>query len=188
MTRPCGCRHASFFLLVALLWACGGGGGGGSGPTAPPPPPQASLVFSPAGGGANSLSLVASAESTSSRLVLSLSATDVEALYGVAFDLDYPDQVLRYDGASEGDFLTQAGEFVTTVQTAQPTSGRLVIGVTRLGPVPGASGSGTLLTLEFTAIGSGQGNLAFSNNRAFDPQGEVRPDVAWFGGSVEVVL
>lgn len=169
-------------LLAAVGVACGGGGGGG-GPTQPPLP---SLVFTPAGAAANgSVALVRSNGTDPTTLVLEVRVREVAGLYGVAFDLTFPETVLRFDTASEGSFLS-AGGAATAFQVAPVGSGRLVVGLSRLGSIGGvAGGEGLLLTLRFTAIAAGSGNLAFSANRGYDSTGSVLA-AQWLAGAVTV--
>ena len=77
-------------------------------------------------------------------------ARQVPDLYGVAFDLEYP-TALRFDAATEGTFLSAGA--MTSFQVASGQPGRLVVGLTRLGPRPGVNGEGALLVLRFTATG-----------------------------------
>ncbi|HEX2162647.1 MAG TPA: cohesin domain-containing protein [Thermoanaerobaculia bacterium] len=168
-------------LLLSL--ACGGGGGGGGGPV-DPGPPAAALTFTPGGTAGGNVVLLTRTGSTSGRdLELAVEAREVTSLYGVAFDLGYPASVLSFEGATQGPFLSSGG-FQVSLQVAEET-GNLIVGVTRLGAVGGASGSGTLVTLRFTAVGSGGGDLTFSRTRAIDPQGQAIDDVAFVGGSVQ---
>lgn len=167
-------------LALVLALACGGGGGGG-GVTNPPPPPQPSITFTPAGAaGANSISLASTSASTATKLFLEVRANQVQNLYGAAFDLTYPSTVLRYDGRVQGTFLDG------TLAVSEAPSGNLIVGVTRLGEVQGVSGSGVLVTLEFTAIAAGSGNFTFTRNSAVDSRGASLAS-GWVGGSVQVV-
>lgn len=175
------------FLLLLLLWvpACGGGGGGG-GPTQPRPQPG--ITFTPSGGSAaSSLSLRRSAASSGSRLVLELYASEVTDLFGIAFDLSYPPNLLRFEGLDEDSFLSESGNVSTSLQVAEAPLGNLIVGLTRLASASGRSGSGVVLVLEFQGIGNGSGSLSFDRNQALDPRGAVQ-NVAWFGGSVQVAL
>lgn len=179
-------RLTTAAAAVALLsLACGGGGGrggGGGGPTEPQP----SIVYTPgSGGGAGSLSLVQGAGTTSRRLVLELRAEEVPELYGVAFDLEYPSAVLAFEGAGEGSFLS-AGGAATSLQVAEGPRGNLVLGLTRLGLLPGVGGSGVLLTLELSASGTGGGSFRFVDPRAFDASGDPIADLTWSAGTVQV--
>ena len=183
-------RRAARLLLalaVAAASACGGNGGGGGSPTTPPTPtPSTMITFTPSGtGGANSLALTRiSSDQTS--LVLSLEATSVSDLYGVAFDLRFPAAALVFDEATEGTFLDQNGSVDTSLQVAESPSGTLVIGLSRLGQVPGRTGTGSLLRLEFTRRAAGSGDLVFADNQAFNALGLAITGVQWSGGRVVV--
>lgn len=172
--------------LVFILVACNGGGGGGGGPTQPtptPPPSQPSLVFTPQGGGGSGVSLAAGGASTASTLVLEVRANSVTDLYGVAFDLAYPANLLQFVRATQGPLLAGG-----TLQVASGTAGNLVVGLSNLGPVPGASGSGVLMTLEFRASGAGQGSFSFSRNVAVNSAGQPINGFSWGTGTVQVTL
>lgn len=169
--------------LLALVSACGGGGGGGGGPTTPGP----SVTFSPSGvSGPNALVLREGPGSNANRLVLELVAEEVNPLYGISFDLQYPSSVLSFDAATEEGFLGSDGE-TPTLQVAEGPVGNLVIGLSRLGPVPGIAGSGVLLTLQFRTVGGGSGSFRFDANQGFDANGDPLPAIAWGAGSVRVV-
>jgi len=170
-------------LPVLALAACGGGGGGG-GPTEPPPPPppQPGITFTAQGTAtANSLSLASGTGTTANTLILEVRATQVTDLYGVAFDLAYPNTVLQYVRATPGPLLANG-----SVQAVASTPGTLVVGGTHLGNVAGANGSGLVMTLEFSALVAGSGNFAFSRNTAFDSDGDPMAGVGWVAGSVTV--
>jgi hypothetical protein len=175
-------------LVVAIVVACGGGGGGGGGgpteptPPPPPPPPPAGFVFTAQGTpGTNTLFLARGAATTATNLVLELRASQVTDLYGVAFDLTYPNTQLQFVRVTPGPLLANGA-----AQAAAAGTGTLIVGGTHLGNVPGASGSGVVLTLEFTAIAAGTGSFAFSSNTALDSDGDTVSGVAWLAGSVQV--
>jgi hypothetical protein len=173
-------------VAVAAMVACGGGGGGGT-PTGPPPP-TAAIVFTPAGaGGANSIALAAESSTDASTLVLDVRASGVTDLYGFTFNLAYPSQVLHFAGATEGTFENAAGSVNTAFQAVENPAGTLVVAVSRLGAVGGASGSGVLATLRFTSAASGSGAFNFSRNRGFNSTGAEIAGLTWVGGSVTVV-
>lgn len=179
---------AACFLAAGLGAACGGGGGGGPTQPPPPPPPTPGITFTASGGaGANSIALASGAGGTTTTMVLEIRANDVQDLYGLSFDLAYPQQQLRYDGPTEGTFLNQSGA-QTSLQVAPGSgAGTLVVGLTRLGGVTGVTGSGVLLSLRFTAIGAGSGNFGFSRNSTFKSDGTTVGST-WSAGSVNVVL
>ncbi|HYH44313.1 MAG TPA: cohesin domain-containing protein, partial [Thermoanaerobaculia bacterium] len=180
--------RAAGLLLFFALAACGGGGGGGGGPTqpTPTPPPQASLVFTPQGGGDTGVALAAGAGSTATTLILEVRASSVTDLYGVAFDLSYPANLVQYVRTTQGPLL--AGGTLQVATSGGGTSGTLVVGLSNLGPVPGASGSGVLMTLEFRAAGAGQGSFSFTRNVAVDSAGQSIDGLSWGTGTVRVTL
>ena len=172
-------------VLPLLLTACGGGGGGGSStpsePT-PPPPPQAGIVVTPqATPGANSLYLASGAATTATTLVLELRANQVTDLYGVAFDLTYPATQLQLVRATAGPLLNNGA-----VQAAVSSPGTLIVGGTHLGATPGATGSGVVMTLEFSAVAAGSGSFAFARNSALNSTGATISGLTWLAGSVTV--
>jgi hypothetical protein len=169
-------------VLTTLLASCGGGGG------EPPTAPGPSITFSGSAAGANSISLQRGSGSGPTVLVVEVVATDVDGLYGVAFDLRYPADLLSFEGASEGDLLDEEGAVATTMQLAETAPGTLVIGLSRLGAVGGVSGSGVLLSLELRSRASGSGSFVFDANEALDTTGNTLAGVAWTAGSVQVRL
>ena len=173
-------------LLIWILVGCGGGGGGGGTPTTPTPPPAPSGITWTSAGAANpsSITLRRQVGNTGSTLVLEVVATSVQDLYGVAFDVLYPANLLSFQGATEGSFLNDGGE-QTSFQAAG-TGGTLILGVTRLGNAPGTSGSGVLMTLRFSAAGNGGSTVRFDNNFGIDPEGARLAGLEWAGGSVTV--
>jgi predicted outer membrane repeat protein len=189
-------RRGPARLLLALAVTahlhCGGGGGGrgggGGGPTVPPTPTPLppSITFTPSGtGGVNSLSLVRVSGDQSS-IVLSLEATSVTDLYGVAFDLRYPAAAVDFVAATEGSFLDESGAVDTSLQVVESPSGTLVVGLSRLGQVAGRSGTGSLLRFEFTRLATGSGDLTFDDNQAFNANGGAISGVVWSAGRIDV--
>lgn len=175
-------RLATSLLLLALA-ACGGGGGGGTPTEQPPPVTQPQIVFTPqSAAGANSVFLASGAATSASTLFLEVRASQVTDLYGVAFDLTYPSAQLQFVQASPGPMLGAAG----SVQAAVGPPGNLIVGGTHLGSVPGANGSGVIMTLQFNAIAAGQGTFQFSRNSALDSEGALQQGVSWVAGSVQV--
>lgn len=156
--------------------------------TPPPPPPPAPdvIVYTPSGSATNSLTLVQVAGTDGETLILDLDAVKIDALYGVAFDLRFPDDVLRFTSLTEGDYLSDGG-VATSLQVAELDGGLLVVGLTRVGEVPGrAFASGTLLTLEFSRVATGTGTFSFPRRTALGSGAETRFDILWFAGTVMV--
>jgi len=86
-----------------------------------------------------------------------IKVNDAVDLYAAGFDFSYNPGVLDYLSASEGALLNQ-NDASTIMQVwylnGDKSSGKMVVGISRLGNSPGVSGSGTLLTLCFRVIGS----------------------------------
>jgi hypothetical protein len=175
--------------VVAVVFSsvgCGGGGGGGGGPTEPPPP--TSLVkFTPDGSaGANSIYLAQGNNTQVSRFVLDVKVSQVEDLYGVSFNLVYPNARLKWipGGTKEGTHLSSSGSTDLLVEEGSP--GVLVVGISLLGDVAGSSGSGTLLSLEFEAVSAGSGTVKMTRHDAVNSSGDVKTQVEWISGSISV--
>jgi hypothetical protein len=173
---------------VAVLGggACGGGGGGGGGTAPPPPPPTTGITFTTAGAGGTNAVALRSLGATTSRLTLEVRAEGVTDLYGVAFDLTYPAAVFRLATSTEGSFLSETGSAATSFNLVEPTPGTLIVGVSRLGPLAGVSGSGPLLTLAFDATANGSGGFSFSRTAGFASDGSAIGALQFVGGSAQV--
>ncbi|HEX2643505.1 MAG TPA: cohesin domain-containing protein [Thermoanaerobaculia bacterium] len=186
MTRRGLLSHLASLVLLAGLAACGGGGGGGS-PTEPPPPVTPAVAFTGSGGStANSITVAQGAGTNGTTLELEIRANSVQDLYGVAFDLEYPSNLLRFESSANATgFLDQGGAQASYVASLA-RAGLLVVGYTRLGQVAGVSGSGLLARVRFTAIATGSGTVRFSRNSAYSSQGAVMANVTWSGGTVQV--
>jgi len=178
-------RRALVALAAALATlACGGGGGGGGGGL-PPPPPEPTITYAPASGSESAnFALVEAEGSTPTRLRLDLVARNVSGLYGVGFDLVFPGASLEFVQVVNAGFL--GGDGSTSLQVNTDTTGRLIVGFSRLGAVGGVSGSGKLLTFEFDSGVAGVGTITFENNSAFDSSARRIGGVTWAGGSVTV--
>lgn len=175
-------RKLLALLLPLALLACGGGGGGG-GPTAPPPP-QPGIALTPATAPAAGISIASGAGTNQSTLILEIRANSVSDLYGVAFDLRYPSGILQLVQASSGTFLGNA----TLQSSPGPSTGVLIVGLSKLGTASGTNGSGVLMTLEFRAIAAGQGTFSFEQNTAVSSSGQTITNFGWSAGTVQVTL
>jgi hypothetical protein len=177
-------------LLALLGVACGGGGGGGPTAPPPPPPPTSGIAFTAAGTAGDMTIHLAKEDGTAANILrLQVRASMVTDLFGLGFDLVYPQGVLEFNDGSEleGGFLSGDGSTVELLIEEQP-AGRLLVGITRLGNVGGVDGSGLILTLEFTGIANGQGSFAFVARDAFDSAGDILGETVWQAGEVNVSL
>jgi hypothetical protein len=164
--------------------ACGGGGGGGPTEPPPPPPPTPGIVVTPAAAPATGVSIASGTGTTPSTLILEIRANSVTDLYGVAFDLRYPSNLLQLVQTSSGPFLGSA----TLRSVPGSGSGLIIVGLSKLGAVSGTNGSGVLMTLEFRAIAAGQGSFSFEQNSAANPSGQTITSFGWSAGTVQVTL
>lgn len=154
--------------------------------TTPPPPAPDTIVYTPSGGATNSLTLTQATGTDGDTLILNLDAVKIDALYGVAFDLQFPDDILEFESLTEGDYLADGG-VATSLQVTEISDGVVVVGLSRVGEVPGRQlASGTLLTFEFSRIATGSGDFSFSRNTPLGFGTQVRYDILWFAGSVTV--
>jgi hypothetical protein len=177
-----GSRRLALLLALGILGACGGSGGGGSSTPVEPPPPTLGFVFTPQGvPPANSVYLAVGAGTTATTLVLELRANQVTDLYGVAYDFSYPATQLQFTRVTAGPLLAGGA-----VQAAVSSPGTVIIGGTHLGATPGASGSGVLMTIELSALATGQGSFAFARNSALSSTGAAIPGLTWLAGTVTV--
>jgi hypothetical protein len=127
-------------------------------------------------------------ETTAVGLTLRLEARAVAGLAGVAADLSYPAQVLRFDGFSADSSILSADGTAVSVQVAENPAGRLVLAAARLGSAPGlASATGLIVSLRFVSTASGSGTFAFQGPVAFDQRGGSLGGLQWIGGTVAVV-
>ena len=168
---------ACLLTTLAAVYGCEGGGSGGGGQIRP----TAKVSLFPTSGTINEGDI----------FTRTVEVEDVEEAFYVAFDLTYDPSVIEYmpDNVEEGTFLSGNKPDSTSLQAAllNGIQGRFAIGVTRLGQIGDVSGSGTLLTLYFKAVGPGNALLSFE-----DPKGiknSANQDVVidvWEGGTVTV--
>jgi hypothetical protein len=120
---------------------------------------------------------------------------NVDDLGGFQFDLDYDPSVVNvdvssYGGAEPGPFPGSTGRSVfETGPTVNNTTGDMTYGVYTTGAASGASGSGTLATIYFTAENPGTSTLDLSNVQVTDTAGppvNVIPCNPPVDGTVEV--
>jgi hypothetical protein len=99
-----------------------------------------------------------------SALTLSVKITDALDLSAFQFDLAFNPAVLRAASVTEGPFLGTGGNTFFDAGSINNTTGRITsIFDTLIGAVPGVSGTGNLVTLNFNVIGAGLSSLVFSN-------------------------
>lgn len=78
--------------------------------------------------------------------------------------LGFDPEVIEVAEVYEGDFFAGGG----TVLADSSTPGRLVLGASLLGNVPGVLGKGTVVTIFFRSVGEGSTRIRFEQGRALD--------------------
>ena len=114
--------------------------------------------------------------SVGSHVEVTVDVMTIADLYAYEFDVGFDPHVLRVDRVREGGLLAGVGATYFLPGVADAAAGRVRgIADTLLTPVPGATGSGELLTLDFTAIASGTSSVSLDGvellDSAFNPIG-----------------
>ncbi len=185
---PGGGSRLIIALLLPLVLFGLSGCSSDSGPTDPPPPPPADpeISYTPdnSSPGTNTVSLQLN-NTSGNRLDLDVRLTSVDNVASMAFDLTFNPAVLSYVSFTEGEFFSQDGEPVSVLVDENPT-GRLIVGVARLGNVGGVNGTGISLTLTFNGVSNGGSFLNFEGSSLLDPDLNAISGVQWFGGDASV--
>ncbi len=88
----------------------------------------------------------------------------IQDLYGYQFSLSFNPALLQANGGTEGSFLSAGGNTFFDAGTVDNSAGTVSYAFdTLLSAVPGVSGSGTLIHLNFTALSAGTAALNFSD-------------------------
>jgi general secretion pathway protein D len=85
----------------------------------------------------------------------------VQDLFGAPFYLLYDPKLLDVLKVTQGDFLKKDGKKTAFLFRADKPKGKIIVGLTRLGPVGGMEGEGTLVVVVFKALQAGHANLTF---------------------------
>lgn len=178
------CRLRLWFVgFVLILTACGGGGGGGGGGAPPQEEITASFAPSVASPPGDSISL-AQKIVQGDLITLNVVTTSLAASSsGAAFDVGFDPSLVNFIGFGPGAFYESNGSVSYQAALQGGSNNRLVVGITQQAG-PGASGSGTLMELQFKVIGIGNSALSFTNNNLTDPTGNLIPGVTWSGGTL----
>lgn len=118
-------------------------------------------------------------------VILSVKVSDVEKLFSAPLFIKYDTTLLDLQRVDEGEFLRKAG--ATTVFTTSPNQalGRIIIGYKQVAGGEGASGSGELYRLVFTAKQAGKAAVNLEQVNFTDPTGQRLP-VSVDGIQVEI--
>lgn len=135
--------------------------------TAPPPglpipglnipgtPPPASAAPKPAGALAVRFDQPAASLQAGTPLTLNLQVDNAADLFGAPMRLKWDPKVLRLNDVTRGPLLASDGQQPIFTRNIRNDEGEAVVVLNRAAGAPGVSGSGTLLTLTFQAVGKG---------------------------------
>ena len=89
---------------------------------------------------------------------VSVKVDNVEDLYAAGFTVKFAPygRTLMVSSIAEGDFLSQGSYPTAFYYTINVFEGTIKVAIIRLGGVPGASGSGTLMTFKLTVVEAGE--------------------------------
>jgi len=93
----------------------------------------------------------------------------------VPFQVQFDAGVLQFERAYLGEFFSGSSTPPLLLAAAMDSRNEVAVGLTKTAPGPGASGSGTLLTLEFRAIGPGLTALRFSEGKLLNSRSREVP-------------
>jgi general secretion pathway protein D len=147
---------AGGWALASWSAAAGDGGRATAARTAAAPPPAVRVWMVPqalrvAAGERFEVRLLARAERPLSHLPLTV---------------EYDPALLAVESVEGGDFLGPAGQVQLLTDSTRP--GRLVIGASRLGEIPGVTGDGTVARLTLRGLAAGDAALSFRDSQALD--------------------
>jgi len=112
--------------------------------------------------------------------------SNISDLYAFQFDLTFDPAIISATAISEGAFLPSSGATFFFPGTIDNIGGAITFNAdTLLGAVSGASGSGVLATIQFSALGPGSSPIGLSNVILLDSSlGDISAGV--INGSVTV--
>ena len=141
-------------------------------PGAPPPPPPApaaaeqkaappAIAFAPP-------SLDAQ---LSGAVTVSLLLTGGQDIFAAPMQIQFDPKVLRLNDVTRGALLASDGQQVVFTKNIMNDSGTATVNLNRLPGSKGVTGSGTLVTLSFQAVGRGTTTVSIPNLTVRDSQG-----------------
>ena len=92
------------------------------------------------------------------------------------FHLQFDPEILQYEGASEGNFMSLGGAkttFLHSVSSSNP--GEVFVGISRMGQEEGATGSGILGKFNFRALAPGSSPIRFAEQTVLGPKNTPLP-------------
>jgi hypothetical protein len=104
------------------------------------------------------------------RFEVRLEAAAAVAVSHLPVVVEFDPGVLAVERVEAGEFLGAPGQAQVLADASEP--GRLVVGASRLGAVPGVAGAGTVARIRFRALAAGVADIGFARAAAKD--GDLR--------------
>jgi len=98
-----------------------------------------------------------------SLVTVNVNVETVQDLFAAPMKLAYDGKVLKLVDIKRGAFLAQDGQQVTFEKSIVDDPGGAIVALNRVAGAGGVSGSGTLVTLLFQAVGRGATTISFSD-------------------------
>lgn len=114
-------------------------------------------------------------------IVIEVVIENVNNLFGGGYTVDFDRNLLQFTNIEEGGFLKSKNP--TWLAKAVNDDG-LVVGLTSLGKVEGASGTGVLAKITFKALKQGEVKLSLKNVAFHDPLLPGETDQEWMKRSI----
>ena len=108
-------------------------------------------------------------------LVLSVMVSDVEQLFSAPMFISYDPEILEFQRVAEGTFLRSSGTSTVFTTSPNPAQGRIIVGYKQAAGATGATGSGALYQLIFTAKSPGKAVVNLERVNFRDPSGKRLP-------------
>lgn len=107
------------------------------------------------------------------QVILNITIQGARDLTSAPFHLVFNQSVLQYVSGEQGPFLGSDGRQVLFMAAPVSSGGRIVVGLSRLGPGAGISGNGLLCRMVFRVIRSGDAGIGLDQvvlwNSALQP-------------------
>jgi hypothetical protein len=180
-------------LLCALALSCSGGSSPSSdgGIIADPPGGSSNLVGSFVGelpGQPDNVATMAEASGSGDVVSVDIDLSDVDGVFGAAFDVGFEAGMAEYLAWSPGDLFESDGDL--PLYSVTGLSDRVVVGISRSsGAVAGIDvvGTRTMITLTFRVTQPGSSPVTFANATLLDDQAppQTIDGIAWAGGTFQ---
>jgi general secretion pathway protein D len=108
-----------------------------------------------------------------SMVTVNVNVETVEDLFAAPMKISFDNKVLKLMDVKRGAFMAQDGQQVTFEKTIADDPGGAIVALNRVAGAGGVSGSGTLVTLVFQAVGRGSTTVSFSDLTLRD--GKLQP-------------